>query len=113
MQDLKTTSTRIDDWLHRGPFLQELTLVTYIRHINRVTKPAKESSRRLMFFFDAHYLLANEYCQDIITNAEAVPRLVGPNCPPARTDELEEHSMHKLMLVGKHVALAMVHVRTH
>ena len=22
MQDLKTTSTRIDDWLHRGPFLQ-------------------------------------------------------------------------------------------
>ena len=36
MRELKTTSTRIDDWLHRGPFLHDFTLVSYIRHISRV-----------------------------------------------------------------------------
>ena len=78
-----------------------MTLVSYIRHIARVRKPAKEASTSLLFFFDAHYLLANAYCQAIVMNTDALPRLVGPTCPPARADEMEEHALYKLMLFGK------------
>ena len=49
MQELKATTTRIDDWLNRGPYLQEMTLVSYIRHVARVKKPANDSSKAWLF----------------------------------------------------------------
>ena len=101
IQELRATTTRIDDWLHRGAYLQELTLVSYMRHVARVRKPTTNSGQSFLFLFDEHYELADQYCQAVMSNADALPRFIGPTCPPARKDVMEEHALYKLMLFGK------------
>ena len=62
------TASAHDDWLHRGPFLYDFDLHTYVRYVHRVPRPRKprneETQRRMpLFLFDSHYVLAQQYVQ--------------------------------------------------
>lgn len=53
------TSTRHDDWLHRGPFLADLPWQAYMMRAQRVRKPtAADADYSQTFFFDKHYALS-------------------------------------------------------
>ena len=77
---LHTTSAN-DDWLHRGTSLYDFDFHTYVRHAHRVPRPRKprneERQRRMpLFLFDSHYVLAQQYVQelDVQGHCKAVAR---------------------------------------
>ena len=48
------TTTAVDDWLHRGPFLEPLPLFVYMQHVQRVPKSQRVLTGGGMHFaFDA------------------------------------------------------------
>ena len=54
---LHATTSRLDDWLHRGPWLQSLPFFVYMHNVKRVRKTqaslgSKQASQR--FVFDSH-----------------------------------------------------------
>ena len=57
--ECRVTSTRHDDWLHRGPFLADLPWHVYMRRVRRARKPTRaKADYSQTFFFDRHYSLA-------------------------------------------------------
>lgn len=87
------TSTRHDDWLHRGPLLHPMPFHLYMARVSRVRKPKVASATNsTLFLFDSHYSLSALYCQKI-GNYTAIPRLVGPNCKQADDGHGEEHAL--------------------
>ena len=89
----ETTGLR-DDWLHRGFALADLDLYQYSIVIERVRLPPLLISRPdagNVFPFDAHYRLANNYCQQITTWPRTVPRLVGSACPRSDAGHGEDY----------------------
>ena len=60
---LKKTTSLHDDWLHRGAFLADLDLYSYIAPVSRLPRPTKariSDTQRCehVFLFDDHYELA-------------------------------------------------------
>ena len=60
---LRNTTSLHDDWLHRGAFLADLDLHTYIAHVVRIPRPTKARVSDIercehVFLFDDHYELA-------------------------------------------------------
>ena len=51
------TSTRHDDWLHRGVFLADLPWYAYMMRVQRVRKPTEANAdhSELFFFDNAHF----------------------------------------------------------
>ena len=35
------------------------------------------------------------YCYAIVVTAESIPRFVGPSCPHARGQDMEDHALYK------------------
>jgi hypothetical protein len=110
--ECRVTSTRHDDWLHRGPFLADFPRgpfladfpwEAYMMRVRRVRKPAWASADYTeLFFFDAHYALSVLYGQQLgYANRVAIPRVVGSMCPPERENEGEPHVAYKLMLFSR------------
>ena len=101
--ELRATSTRFDDWLHRGPYLADLPWHVYMMRVQRVRKPLDPlSTYRELFFFDRHYGLAALYCQRIDYYRPAnVPRIIGSECPTADAESGESHAAYKLMLMSR------------
>ena len=63
---LTNTTSLHDDWLHRGPFLVDLDLHTYVAHVIRSPRPVKaqlDDAQRIehVFAFDDHYELAKSH----------------------------------------------------
>ena len=101
--ECRVTSSRHDDWLHRGPYLADLPWQIYMMRVQRVRKPRHPSASYVeLFFFDAHYALSTLYCQQVeYSGACAVPRTIGSVCPPQDEDEGEAHAAYKLMLLSR------------
>jgi hypothetical protein len=101
--ECRVTSTRHDDWLHRGPFLADLPWHVYMRRVQRTRKPSKTNADySQIFFFDRHYALSSLYCQEIrYAQTTTIPRLVGSVCPPEEEDDGEPHAAYKLMLFSR------------
>ena len=101
--ECRTTSTRHDDWLHRGPFLADLPWHVYMRRVRRARKPVSASADfSQLFLFDKHYALSALYCQELRYAATtAIPRFVGSVCPPVEQDKGEPHAAYKLMLFSR------------
>ena len=101
--ECRVTSTRHDDWLHRGPFLADLPWKIYMMRVRRRRKPVQANADHTeLFFFDKHYALSTLYCQEIRYAAScAIPRLVGSVCPPKEEDGGEPHAAYKLMLFSR------------
>ena len=97
------TSTRHDDWLHRGPFLADLPWQAYMMRVQRIRKPTvANADHAQLFFFDKHYTLSTLYCQEIqYSGRVAIPRVVGSVCPPQEEDGGEPHAAYKLMLFSR------------
>ncbi len=65
---LSNTTSAHDDWLHRGPFLPDLDLHTYVAHVLRSPRPVKarvDDIQRVehVFAFDDHYELGKSRWQ--------------------------------------------------
>ena len=89
---LHATTTVVDDWLHRGPFLDALPLFVYMQHVQRVPKSQRVFTAGGMYFeFDAHYAMSALY-QHTMLRFMMVPRLVGPNCPEYDTADGEGYA---------------------
>ena len=103
VSECRITASRHDDWLHRGPFLADLTWYVYMMRVRRVRKPIKvDSDYSELFFFDKHYSLSALYCQRLRMNAAtAIPRMVGSVCPAEEEDKGEPHAAFKLMLFSR------------
>ena len=76
----ETTGVR-DDWLHRGLALADMDLYQYSVAIERVRIPralARKQDAGNVFPFDAHYRLANNFCQKIaaLPRTEALVRVL-------------------------------------
>ena len=72
------TTTAVDDWLHRGPFLEPLPLFVYMQHVQRVPKSQRvRTGGGMHFAFDAHYAMSALYNQTV-SPFSMIPRLVGP-----------------------------------
>ena len=72
---LTNTTSIYDDWLHRGPFLADFDLHTYVAHILRSPRPTKArlaDTQRVeqVFAFDDHYELAKSHWQQLKTHGE-------------------------------------------
>ena len=82
--ECRTTSSRHDDWLHRGPFLADLPWHAYMMRVRRTRKPSEPGAEYSEYlFFDRHYILSVLYCQQIrYSTTAAIPRLVVSACPP-------------------------------
>ena len=98
LQSFRTTTTRYDDWLHRGPFLASMQMFCYMRYVRRVPKRGAAKSKKHIFYFDEHYELADHYCQQILQGVEEIPRLVCAQCPSVMENDGEQHAAFKAML---------------
>ena len=99
----RATSTRHDDWLHRGPFLADLPWHVYMRRVRRARKPSRiNADYAQIFFFDEHYVFSTLYCQEIrYSTSTVIPRMIGSVCPPEEEDDGEPHAAYKLMLFSR------------
>ena len=101
---LTNTTSLHDDWLHRGPFLVDLDLHTYVAHVIRSPRPVKarlDDVQRIehVFAFDDHYELAKSHWQELKTNGRCVlPMLEALRCPPPDLNKGEDNAVYKTLL---------------
>ena len=98
---LHATTSRFDDWLHRGPWLHSLPYFVYMHNIRRVRKvkasqASKQASQR--FEFDKHYPLSDLYQQEM--DKGVIPRLVGTQCKEDESNQREDYAIWHLALFG-------------
>ena len=64
--EIHATTSRHDDWLHRGFLVVDLPWVAYMMRVLRVRKPTQsDADYSQLFFFDGHYSLPILYGQEI------------------------------------------------
>ena len=100
MKTLRSTTSTHDDWLHRGPYLQDMPFHTYTEYIDRVRRPRKPPPSDQLFEFEEHYALSRFYCQTITTPAR-VPvlealKFVAPGSSKNEENELYKHLVASL-----------------
>ena len=98
---LHATTSRYDDWLHRGRWLRSLPYFVYMHSINRVRKAkawqaSKQAPQR--FEFDEHYPLSTLYQQEM--KSRVIPRLAGTQCKPDEGNQREGYTIWHLVMVG-------------
>ena len=95
---LMNTTSAHDDWLRRGPFLYHLDFHTYVRYVHRVPRPRKTRNegrhRRVpLFLFDSHYVLAQQYVQELDVQGQCnVVVLEALKCPSPDLNNGEDNS---------------------
>ena len=109
--ECRATSSRHDDWLHRGPFLADLPWHAYMMRVRRTRKPSQPGADYSQyFFFDRHYNLSALYGQQLRYDTRAaIPRLVGSVCPPKEEDNGEPYAAYNLMLFSRARCLGPEH----
>jgi len=101
---LTNTTSVYDDWLHRGPFLADLDLHTYVAHVYRCPRPTKArvaDAQRVehVFAFDDHYELAQTHWQQLQTHGHgALPMLEALRCPPPDMNSGEDNAVYKTLV---------------
>ena len=101
---LTNTTNLHEDWLHRGPFLVDLDLHTYVAHVIRSPRPVKarlDDAQRIehVFAFNDHYELAKSHWQELKTNGRCVlPMLEALRCPPPDLNKGEDNAVYKTLL---------------
>ena len=98
---LHATTSRFDDWLHRGPWLHSLPYFVYMHNIKRVRKAkawqaSKQASQ--LFEFDEHDTMSTLYQQEM--DQGAIPRLVGTQCKQDEGNQREDYAIWHLALFG-------------
>ena len=94
----KSTGLR-DDWLHRGPQLQDMDYYHYARYIDRAEMPrggnAASFQRRsgVYFVFDSHYAPSRHYVQVLRKHPHTVQN-VGPQCPRSDVNGGEDNAIY-------------------
>ena len=54
--EVRTTTSRHDDWLHRGVQLAALPFIVYMARVKKVPRPTRSgTNRKYIFSFDQHY----------------------------------------------------------
>ena len=100
---LTNTTSLHDDWLHRGPFLVDLDLHTYIAHVVRIPRPTKARITDIqrvenVFPFDEHYELAKSHWQQLRTDGHhALPMLEALRCQPPDFNNGEDNAVYKTL----------------
>ena len=101
---LTNTTSVYDDWLHRGPFLADLDLHTYVTYVLRSPRPVKArlaDTERVehVFAFDDHYELAKSHWQQLKTQGQTtLPMLVALRCSPPDMNNGEDNTMYKTLM---------------
>ena len=98
---LHATTSRFDDWLHRGPWLHSLPYFIYIHHIRRIRKSSTSKARKQAsqrFEFDAHYEMSTLYQQEMTTGT--IPRIVGTQCKQYEENHGEDYALWHLAIFG-------------
>ena len=101
---LTNTTSVYDDWLHRGPFLADFDLHTYVAYVLRSPRPIKArvaDTQRVqhVFAFDDHYELAKSHWQQLKTQAQhTLPMLEALRCPPPDMNNGEDNAMYKTLV---------------
>ena len=101
---LTNTTSVYDDWLHRGPFLVDLDLHTYVSHVLRSPRPVTArlaDTQRVehVFAFDDHYELAKSHWQKIKTQGHhTLPMLEALRCPPPDLNNGEDNAVYKTLM---------------
>ena len=100
---LTNTTSLHDDWLHRGPFLADLDLHTYIAHVVRIPRPAAARVSDIqrfqdVFLFDDHYELARSHWQERQTRGfRSLPMLEALRCQPPDLNNGEDNAVYKTL----------------
>ena len=100
---LTNTTSLHDDWLHRGPFLADLDLHTYIAHVVRSPRPAAARVSDIqrfqdVFLFDDHYELARSHWQELQTSGfHVLPMLEALRCQPPDLNNGECNAGYKTL----------------
>ena len=101
---LTYTTNVYDDWLHRGPFLADLDLHTYVAYVLRSPRPVNTrlaDTQRIehVFAFDDHYELAKSHWQQLKTQgSNTLPMLEALRCPPPDMNNGEDNAMYKTLM---------------
>jgi hypothetical protein len=101
---LTNTTSVYDDWLHRGPFLADLDLHTYVAYVLRSPRPVKArlaDTQRIehVFAFDDHYELAKSHWQLLKTHGQhTLPMLEALRCPPPDMNNGEDNAVYKTLV---------------
>ena len=95
----KSTTSIIDDWLHRGPTLIDFTLDQYVMDIERVkvTFESAMDCQSIVIPFEQHYALSKIYAQRRRIR-KVLPRIVGPQCGPKKDNDGESHALYMHLL---------------
>ena len=97
MKTLRSTTSAHDDWLHRGPYLNDLPFHTYTEYVNRVRRPRQPPADHQIFEFEPHYALSRSYCQQIETPART-PVLEALKFAPPGAGRAEENALYKHLI---------------
>lgn len=101
---LADTTSAHDDWLRRGPFLYDFDFHTYVRCVRRVPRPRnicnEGGHRRVpLFLFDSHYVLAQQYVQELDVQGQCeVVVLEALKSPSSDLNNGEDNSAFKSVL---------------
>ena len=88
------TTNKADDFAHRGPWLQDMSLYMYTAYVHR--RPFANLNSKNTFAFDAHYALARSYVQRINTRP-SIPIVIGMKCSTISAD-IEGNAQYKALL---------------
>ena len=99
MKTLRSTTSTHDDWLHRGPYLNDMPFHTYTEYIDRVRRPREAPPSHQLFEFEAHYALSRSYCQTITTPAR-VPVLEALKFVAPGASKNEENALYKHLVAS-------------
>ena len=90
----------MDDWLHRGPDLQDMDQYHYARYIERVELPRCGTAQTFQkahgayHLFDAHYPISKQCAQILRRHARTV-QTVGPQCLRSDVNQGEDNAAYK------------------
>lgn len=94
------STTKRDDWLHRGRDLHDMDTYHYMRYIDRVELPRGGTAQGfqhaagVFFLFDAHYPMSKNYVQVLNRYARTVQN-VGPQCLRSDVGAGEDNALYK------------------
>ena len=99
MKTLRSTASTHDDWLHRGPYLNDMSFPTYTEYIDRARRPRKAPPDHQLFEYEEHYTLSRTYCQQITTPAH-LPVLEPLKFAAPGEGKIEDNALYKHLVAS-------------
>ena len=88
------STNKTDDYAHRGPELQAMTLYIYVAYVFRI--PSANLNQANVFPFERHYSLARTSMQ-MIRLRPTIPTIIGMKCATIKAD-IEGNALFKTIL---------------